>query len=426
MKMYNNYNDISYNSRERGGVQTSIFDRLFRKKQAKTARTNLILEPSTTISSFRGDAYASDIYRGAVDAIARNAARLRGVHVVTYGERRRVAADARLTRILQTRPNEYMNSFDFMYKMVTHLFLYNNAFALLDWDERGNLAGIYPIDAVHVDMLRDSDGTLYCRFNFKNGSQALFPYSNLIHLRRHFNNDVLLGDGNGALGPALELAYAQNEGIAASIKSSAHIRGILKLTGLTAEAKKKTIRDDFIKNYLQVSNDGGVVVTDEKAEYVPIENHPVILPAEQVEATKAKIYNYLGVSEKIVNSSYSEDEFSAFYESTIEPIATQLSLEFTSKIFNDREQAFGNSILFESGRLQFSSNKTKVQLIKELVPLGILTVNQALEVLNLPSVEDGDRRLQTLNVVDADKALDYQMFRAGGRKRNEGNSDSDD
>lgn len=364
--MYNNYNDIRYNSHERGGVQTSIFDRLFRKKQAKTARTNLILEPSTTISSFRGDAYASDIYRGAVDAIARNAARLRGVHVVTYGERRRVAADARLTRILQTRPNAYMNSFDFMYKMVTHLFLYNNAFALLDWDERGNLAGIYPIDAVHVDMLRDSDGTLYCRFNFKNGSQALFPYSNLIHLRRHFNDDVLLGDGNGALGPALELAYAQNEGIAASIKSSAHIRGILKLTGLTAEAKKKTIRDDFIKNYLQVSNDGGVVVTDEKAEYVPIENHPVILPAEQVEATKAKIYNYLGVSEKIVNSSYSEDEFSAFYESTIEPIATQLSLEFTSRSSTTGNRPLATAFFLRAAGCSFPATRRKFSLSRNL------------------------------------------------------------
>ena len=55
------------------------------------------------------------------------------------------------------------------------------------------------------------------------------------------------------------------------------------------------------------------------------------------------------------------------------------------------------------------SNKTKVELIKELVPLGLLTVNQALEVLNLPSVPDGDRRLQTLNVVDAAMANDYQL-----------------
>ena len=43
------------------------------------------------------------------------------------------------------------------------------------------------------------------------------------------------------------------------------------------------------------------------------------------------------------------------------------------------------------------------------MPLGLLTVNQALEILNLPGVEDGDKRLQTLNVVDAAKANKYQL-----------------
>ena len=68
--------------------------------------------------------------------------------------------------------------------------------------------------------------------------------------------------------------------------------------------------------------------------------------------------------------------------------------------------------MFESGRLQFSSNATKVNLIRELMPMGLLTVNQAMEILNLPSVPEGDRRIQSLNYVDADKAEAYQMARA--------------
>jgi hypothetical protein len=48
-------------------------------------------------------------------------------------------------------------------------------------------------------------------------------------------------------------------------------------------------------------------------------------------------------------------------------------------------------------------------MIKELVPYGLLTVNEAREILNLAPVEDGDKRLQTLNVVDAKKANAYQL-----------------
>lgn len=309
-----------------------------------------------------------------------------------------------------------MSAYDFLYKMVTHYYLYNNSFALLDRDNRRNVTAIYPITANHVDFLSDAANSLYCRFFFKNGRQAVFPYCDIIHLRRNFNSDELLGDDNSALFPALELAHTQNEGIISGIKSGANIRGILKFTQIMSPEKLREEKQKFINDYLQISNDGGVVAVDQKMEYVPIENKPVILTAEQNKSVQDKIYNYLGITESIVNSSYTEDEFSAFYESTIEPIAVSLSMEFTSKIFNDREQAFGNSIMFESGRLQFTSNATKVNLIKELMPYGLLTVNQALEILNLPGVEDGERRLQTLNVVNAAKVDDYQMNKSGEKQ----------
>lgn len=267
-----------------------------------------------------------------------------------------------------------------------------------------------------MDFMSDAAGGLYCRFYLKDGKESIFPYSDIIHLRRNFNSNELLGDDNSARTPALELAHTQNEGIINGIKSGANIRGILKFTQIMAPGKLKEEKEAFINDYLQISNDGGVVATDQKMEYMPIESKPVILSAEQSKTVQNKIYNYLGTTEKIVNSSYTEDEFSAFYESTIEPLAVQLSLEFTSKVFNDREQAYGNSILFESGRLQFTSNKTKVNLIKELMPYGLLTINQALEILNLPGVKDGDKRLQTLNVIDAEKANKYQIGQEGAEE----------
>lgn len=404
----------------------SVLDRLFNRKQFNTIKTGvkLINEPTSVFTSYNGDAYANDIYRGAVDAIARNAGKLKGSHVIKYADHERVDGDCKLNRVIQIRPNKYMTAYDLIYKMVTHYFLYNNAFALLERDPRGNVIGIYPVTASNVEMLSDAKSDLYVRFTFKNGRQAIFSYNDLIHLRRNFNSDDLLGDSNDALYPALELAHTQNEGIISGIKSGANIRGILKFTQIMAPDKLKEEKEAFINDYLQISNDGGVVATDQKMEYQPIDSKPVILSADQTKTIQDKIYNYLGVTEKIVNSSYNEDEFSAFYESTIEPIATALSQEFTAKIFTDREQSFGNSIIFESGRLQFTSNATKVNLIKELIPYGLLTINQALEILNLPSVEDGDRRVQTLNVVATDLVDQYQL--KGAKDNDPGRNQSND
>jgi len=384
-----------------------IFDRLFSKR--KTEYKSKIIDETSSFSVFSGDAYSNDIFREGVDAIARNAGKLKGSHVIKYKDHQRVDGDCQINRLLQIRPNPYMSAYDFTYKLVTRLFIYNNAFALIDRDDRGVVRGLYPITATHVDLMVDQIGELYCQFTTRTGSQVTFPYRDIIHLRRFFNENDILGADNSAISSGLELAHTQNEGIIAGIKSGASIRGILKFTQIMSPAKLKEERDSFVNDYLEIGNDGGVVVTDQKMDYQPIESKPLILDADQTKAIRSKIFSYLGVTEEIVSSSYTEDQFASFYESTIEPIATALSQEMTAKIFTDREQAFGNEIIFESGRLQFTSNSTKVSLISQLMPMGLLTVNQALEILNLPGVADGDRRLQALNMIDADKANAYQV-----------------
>ena len=385
----------------------SIFDRIFNRQ--RTAQKSKMIEETASFSIYSGDAYSSDVYREGVDAIARNAGKLKGSHVIKYKDHDRVDGDCQLNRLLQVRPNPFMSAYDFTYKLVTRLFLYNNAFAFIDRDDRGVVRGLYPITASHIDLLADQNGELFCQFTIRNGRQIIFSYRDVIHLRRFFNDDDILGADNSAIVPGLELAQTQNDGIIAGIKSGASIRGILKFTQIMSPTKLKEERDAFVNDYLEIGNDGGVVATDQKMDYQPIESKPIILDADQTKAIRSKIFSYLGVTEEIVSSSYTEDQFSAFYESTIEPIATALSQEMTAKLFTEREQSFGNEIIFESGRLQFTSNSTKVNLIAQLMPMGLLTINQALEILNLPGVADGDRRLQALNMIDADQANKYQI-----------------
>jgi len=392
----------------------NIFQRIFGRVKPPAAETNRaeIIGGGNSFSAWSGNAYSNDIYRGAVDAIARNAAKLKGSHVIKYRDHERAEGDCKLNRILQIEPNPYMSAFDMLYKLITHYYLYNNAFAFLQRDERGQLVAVYPLNPVHAEFLSDVGGALYARFIFAGGKEAILPYGDIVHLRRNFNGNDILGDPNEALSPALQLAHTQNEGIISAIKSGASIRGILKRTQLANAEMLKEIQENFVKDYLNITNNGGIAVLDNASDYIPLDNKPYAIDEKQMQAVKTKIYDYLGVSEAIVNSGYDENQWAAFYESTIEPLALQLSLEFTRKLFNDRERAFGNSIYFESGRLKFSSNATKVNLIRELMPMGLLTVNQALEILNLPSVAGGDRRIQSLNYVDADKAEEYQLARA--------------
>ena len=62
----------------------------------------------------------------------------------------------------------------------------------------------------------------------------------------------------------------------------------------------------------------------------------------------------------------------------------------------------------------YASNQTKIETVRELMPFGVLTINQALEILNLPPVEDGDRRLQSLNNANTEIVDSYQQQKAAG------------
>nr|WP_228064935.1 MULTISPECIES: phage portal protein [unclassified Staphylococcus] len=372
----------------------------------------------TSFSSFTGDAYSNDIYRSAVDAIARHVAKLSGKHVIDNAK----SEDkfSKLNRILKDRPNPYMSAYDFQYKIATQYFLYNNAFILIQKDNRGNLSGLYPLSPTSVEYVVDGANELYIKCLFKDGNIVHFHIDEIAVLRRHFNSNELLGDSNDAIMSALELAHTQNEGMREAIKNSAQIRGIVKYTQALSPSKLKEAKEEFMNNYLTMANNGGVIPVDTSMEYQPLNVSDVQIDTSQVDAVKRKIYDYLGINESIVNGSYDEESWQAFFESIVEPFSIQLASELTEKIFSEREKAFANRIIYESSRLQYASNKSKTNVIKELLPLGVLTINQALDLLNLPRVQDGDERLQSLNYIEKTLAKNYQMNNEGD-KTNEGN-----
>ncbi|MDW4248729.1 phage portal protein [Staphylococcus saprophyticus] len=376
-------------------------------KEQQTKNFEILSGGFQSLSSFTGQAYDNDIYRSAVDAIARHIAKLSGKHVVDNASEQNNYS--KLNRILQQRPNPYMSGYDFLYKIATQYYLYNNAFILVQKDNRGNLSGLYPLTPNSVEFVVDGADEVYIKCLFKEGKIVHFHISEVAILRRHFNSNELLGDDNSAIMSALELAHNQNEGMSSAIKNSASIRGILKYNQILSTSKLNEAKEEFMNNYFTMANNGGVIPIDQSMDYQPLNVSDVQIDTSQIETVKRKIYDYLGINEDIVNGNYNEDQWQSFFESIVEPFAIQISSELTEKIFSEREKAFANRIIFESSKLQYASNKSKTNVIKELLPLGVLTINQALDLLNLPNVEDGDERIQSLNYIEKTLAKNYQM-----------------
>ena len=113
-------------------------------------------------------------------------------------------------------------------------------------------------------------------------------------------------------------------------------------------------------------------------------------------------------------SKFTEAEWNAFYESVIEPIALQLSLEFTFKLLTERERGFGNKIIFTSNRLQYATLQTRATIGSTLYDRGIITINEYRELMYYEPIEDGDVRMVSLNYVKADDQSLYQTGQANG------------
>jgi len=379
-----------------------IFGRRPKREQQIQTQLRMLNGFAPVFTTFSGDAYDSDVVRAAVDAIARNAAKLKPKHIRRVNGRiEEVGSD--IEKLLSLRPNPFMDAYTFYYRVVTQLYLKNNSFVFVDFDEvTKKIRGFYPINAATIEFL-EYEGSIYVKFHFMGGQQKVLPYENLIHLRRfYYRNDLYGEPSDQALYPTLQLIQTTDEGIANAVKSSAFLRGILKFTSMLKPEDMKRQRDLFVQDYLDITNNGGVAATDAKADYIPLNNEPKMVDDKQMDAIRKKVYNYFGVNEKIIQSNYTEDEWNAFYESTIEPLAIQMSLEFTSKLFTDAERSRGNEIIFEANRLQYASMKTKLNL-REMVDRGAMTPNEWRAAMNLAPIEGGDEPIRRLDTRPVDE-----------------------
>jgi len=378
-------------------------------------------------SQFGNEAYTSDIVRSAVDAIARNAAKLQPKHIRRDIKGNVTLVNDNIQTLLDVQPNPFMNAYIFRYKIITQMFMQNNAFIYIQADSGGNIKGFYPINASTTEFM-EYNGEIYAKFMFMSGDYITVPYTDLIHLRRFFYKDDIFGETNDyALHPILELIHTSDQGIINAIKTSAFLRGILKFTQILKRQDKKDRTKDFMDDYMSINNNGGVASTDSAFDYVELKNDPKMINYMQMDFIEQKVYKYFGICKEIVTSNYTEVQWNAFYESILEPISIQLSQESTAKMFTDREQGFGNEIIYEANKLQYASNATKVAVGTFLTNIGAASIDQILDMFNMPTIggDEGERRVQTLNMVNAKLADNYQTgvdTSKGGDTSGEGNT----
>ncbi|MEG1686631.1 MAG: phage portal protein [Angelakisella sp.] len=345
-----------------------------------------------------GSVYQSDIVRACIHPKVKAVGKLCAKHIRETtqpdgGKKIETNPEVYL-RFLLEEPNPYMSGQKLQEKLATQLCLNNNAFALIVRDMDGLTREIYPIVAQSVQPKYSKAGELYLQFQMKNGKLFSFPYSDIIHLRQDYNEHDLFGEPLApSLAPLMQIVTTTDQGIVNAIKNSAVVRWLLKFTGNINDEDKDAAVKKFVNAFLSVENGTGAAAVDMKADAIQVEPKDYVPNALQMDRTTNRILSLFNSNEKIVQSKWTEDEWNAYYEAEIEPVALDFHNEYTRKIFSRKQRGFGNSIVFEASNLQYSSTSTKLNFV-QLVDRGAMTPNEWRKLFNFAPIDGGDKAIR--------------------------------
>lgn len=349
-------------------------------------------------NTFSGSIYESELIRASINARATHISKLK---VDVLG-----SARPALRTKLQKGPNSFQTWGQFLYRLSTILDVHNTAFIVPVYDEYGEPSGIFCPLPSQCEVVQYGKKP-YLRYKFRDGNTAAIEYEFCGVMTKFQYKDDIFGESNHALMPTLDLIEIENQGIQEATKSSAAYRFWARVNNFTktedlAKERKRFTEENFSKE----SKGGGMLLFPNTYQDIhQIEAKPWVVNPQQMKEIRENVYDYFGVNDDILKNKAFGDAWTAFYEGAIEPFAIQFSEVMTRMLFTFREQGIGNRVVASSNRLQYLSNKEKLDVSSQMLDRGIFSINDVREIWNLPPVDGGDARIIRGEYYNADEKV---------------------
>lgn len=248
----------------------------------------------------------------------------------------------------------------------------------------------------------------YLRYTFGWGEKAAIELENCGILTKFQYKSDFFGESNHALFPTMDLIHIQNQGIEEGVKSAATYRFYAQVNNFSKAEDLAKERQRFSEeNFSKEAKGGGLLLFPNTYSNInQVKSEPFTIAADEMKLIKENVYQYFMVNEDVMTNKAYGDAWSAFYEGAIEPFAIQFSEVMTKMLFTFREQGSGNSIMLTANRLQYMTNKDKLDVSSQLLDRGVMSINDIREIWNLPPVEGGDVRIIRGEYYSADTKLE--------------------
>ena len=386
----------------------SLLDKIFRPSDAKKSEDALrdaraffqtLTAYAPVFTNWGGAIYESEIVRASIDARARHISKLK---VEVNG-----SANPSLQAKLRLGPNQWQTWSQFLYRVSTILDVNNTAFIVPVFDERMIITGIFPVLPSSCFLVEYND-EIWLRYQFSNGQYAAVEFRKCAVLTKHQYRHDFFGDSNRALRETMQLIHIQNQGVEEGVKNAATFRFMAQMNNFTSTEDLAKERKRFTEANLSTESESGgfLLFPSIYKDIKQIDVRPYSADAEQMAQIRENVFNYFGVSEEVLQNKAKAEDLEGFFDGCIEPFAIQLSEALTKMLFSERERAQGSYLMANANRLQYMSTSQKVQMAQQLLDRGVMSINEARELFNYGTVENGDVRFIRGEYKDADEATE--------------------
>ena len=393
-----------------------LLDRLFPRHQQLADKTatatnyKTITEYQTVFSTWDGKIYEQALVRSAIEKTSVLASKLKPE---VLGD-----SSPRIRRALDVAPNQYMSWPKMIGRLMTILLNDNTAAVVPAFDKDMQVTGIYPLKFDTAEVV-DYKGEPWVRFYLGSGDPMAIELRWVCFLTRFQYESDFFGTSNSALTSTLQLMDYQEQAQEAAIRNGANIKFIASASSSMRPEDIEKKRDEFSDRNLSTKNTSGLMIYDNTFESMKqVEPVSYTVSPEEMDRIQRNVFNYFGVNESILQSSYTEEEFGAFYESQIEPFAVQLGEGLTQMLYTPTQRRHGNRVVFSANRLEYASNASKRNMIRDMLDRCVMTLNEAREILQLPPTENGDVFIARGEYYILDRNLNL-LYSSGGNAEGE-------
>ncbi|WP_181963442.1 phage portal protein [Staphylococcus haemolyticus] len=317
--------------------------------------------------------------------------------------------DKKILKLLNKRPNPYLDAWHFKYIIVANMLLNGNSYVEIVRDDKGQPIEFYHMQNSAVSIEQIDDKIKYNYIDERDG-HVRFDTEDVLHFRM-FSVDGFNGYSPlFALANEIGISMGSKKFLDEFFKNGGTSTAILKYEdGRYSDEELEIIKQNFENS--QLKNNNGLVMLDDTMTFDRLKVPTEVLnflnsykfSTQQVAKAFGLPLSKLGI--ETVNTSL-KDSGIEYYRSTLYPIFSMMNAEIEEKLF--AQAPYEVTLDYDVTRLIDSDPEVKLERVTQLFTKKIITLDEARAQFGFKPVENGSEPLADLNTIFLKDLSAYQ------------------